>query len=230
VLPRLLEVVGSSVEFDEVSGVVLLGVRPYGLPKSSRFLKRSLDIFASSVMLVVLAPLLLWITIAIKLESRGPVLFRQTRIGRNGRGFVMLKFRTMVDGADAMKSDLHGLNETDGVFKISDDPRLTRVGRFLRRTSLDELPQLVNVLRGEMSLVGPRPLVPDEDERVEGWHRHRLNMTPGMTGMWQILGQSRVPLPEMVKMDYLYGANWSLWEDIKILLRTVPHTIGRRGL
>ena len=142
----------------------------------------------------------------------------------------MLKFRTMFDGAEAEKAALHEVNEADGLFKIADDPRITRVGRFLRRSSLDELPQLFNVLRGEMSLVGPRPLVPDEDERIEGWHRSRLEVTPGMTGLWQIFGSSRIPLHEMVKIDYLYGANWSLWLDVKILLRTVPYALGRRGL
>ena len=116
-----------------------------------------------------------------------------------------------------------------GLFKIADDPRVTRVGRFLRRTSLDELPQLVNVLRGEMSLVGPRPLVVDEDQRVQGWHRRRLHLMPGMTGVWQIAGSARVPLDEMVAMDYLYIVNWSLWSDVKILLRTIPHVLGRRG-
>jgi lipopolysaccharide/colanic/teichoic acid biosynthesis glycosyltransferase len=143
----------------------------------------------------------------------------------------MLKFRTMVDGADGMKESLRGRNEAkEGLFKIAADPRITRVGRMLRRSALDELPQLWNVVRGEMSLVGPRPLVVDEDRRVEGWHRRRLELMPGMTGPWQILGPARVPLREMVAIDYLYVANWTLWSDVKILLRTVPHVVGRRGL
>jgi lipopolysaccharide/colanic/teichoic acid biosynthesis glycosyltransferase len=142
----------------------------------------------------------------------------------------MLKFRTMVDGADALKQDRRKHNEADGLFKIADDPRITKVGRFLRRTSLDELPQLINVLKGEMSLVGPRPLVPDEDCQVEGLDRRRLHVKPGMTGLWQIFGSSRIPLNEMVKIDYLYGANWSLWLDVKILLRTIPYAISGRGL
>ncbi len=129
-----------------------------------------------------------------------------------------------------MKAQLRQHNEASGLFKIADDPRVTRVGRILRSTSLDELPQLINVLRGEMSLVGPRPLVVEEDSKVEGWHRRRLHLTPGMTGHWQILGSARIPLHEMVKIDYLYVANWSFWGDVKILLRTVPYMLRRGGM
>jgi lipopolysaccharide/colanic/teichoic acid biosynthesis glycosyltransferase len=142
----------------------------------------------------------------------------------------MLKFRSMVVGADAVKDALRALNEAEGgLFKIEGDPRVTRVGRVMRRTSLDELPQLLNVLRGEMSLVGPRPLVPDEDALIEGWQRRRLAVKPGMTGLWQIFGSARIPMQEMVKIDYLYGANWSIWLDMKILLRTIPYILGRNG-
>jgi exopolysaccharide biosynthesis polyprenyl glycosylphosphotransferase len=230
VLPRLFEVVGSSVHFDEIDGLMLLGVPQFGLSKSSLMVKRTVDVVGSLAGLIVLAPLLALCAAAIKLTSPGPVLFRQPRIGRDGVEFDMLKFRTMYDGADEEKSNLLELNELDGLFKMSNDPRVTRVGRILRRFSLDEFPQLVNVLRGQMSLVGPRPLVTDDDRRVEGLHRRRLDVPPGMTGPWQVLGHVRVPLNEMVKLDYLYGANWSLWLDLKILLRTVPHVIGRRGL
>ena len=230
VLPRLFEVVGSSVRFDEVDGLMLLGVPQWGLTKSSNVIKRSVDILASGLGLLVVAPLLATIAATVKLSSRGPVFFRQTRIGRDGEEFQMLKFRTMYDGADEDKEDLLAHNEADGLFKIADDPRLTDVGRVLRRFSLDELPQLLNVLRGDMSLVGPRPLVVDDDRRVEGWQRRRLDVPPGMTGIWQVLGSSRIPLHEMVKIDYLYGANWSLWLDVKILLRTIPHVVGRRGI
>jgi lipopolysaccharide/colanic/teichoic acid biosynthesis glycosyltransferase len=142
----------------------------------------------------------------------------------------MLKFRSMVADAEHLKDELRDRNETEGLFKIEDDPRITWVGRFLRRTSLDELPQLFNVLKGDMSLVGPRPLVPDEDAKIEGWERRRLAVKPGMTGLWQIFGSARIPMNEMVKIDYLYGANWSLWLDVKILFRTVPFVLARRGL
>jgi exopolysaccharide biosynthesis polyprenyl glycosylphosphotransferase len=229
-LPRVFEVVGSSVEFDDLGGVPVLGLRRFGLTRSSKLLKRTLDWVVGGGMVVALAPVMAVLALAIRLESRGPVLFRQTRVGKDGRRFQMLKFRTMVDGADALKAQLRDRNEADGLFKIADDPRVTRVGRFLRRTSLDELPQLLNVLRGEMSLVGPRPLVVEEDRKVEGWHRRRLHLEPGMTGQWQILGSARIPLDEMVKIDYLYVANWSLWGDVKILLRTVPYLLRARGM
>jgi exopolysaccharide biosynthesis polyprenyl glycosylphosphotransferase len=231
VLPRLLEVVGSSVEFDDLHGVTVMGVRRFDLTRSSAAFKRAFDLFGASLGLLAISPILLLIAIAIKLDSRGPVFFRQLRVGRHGQRFHMIKFRTMVDGADSMKDSLRHRNEAkEGLFKIAQDPRVTRVGRLLRKSALDELPQLFNVVKGEMSLVGPRPLVVEEDQRVEGWHRRRLELMPGMTGPWQILGPSRVPLKEMVAIDYLYVANWSLWTDVKILLRTVPHVLGRRGL
>jgi lipopolysaccharide/colanic/teichoic acid biosynthesis glycosyltransferase len=170
------------------------------------------------------------LALLIKLDSRGPVLFRQVRAGRDGRAFRILKFRSMVDDADAQKAGLRSLNEAEGLFKMSDDPRITRVGRFLRRTSLDELPQLFNVLRGDMSLVGPRPLVLDEDAKIVGWFRHRLRLQPGITGHWQVLGSARVPLDDMIRIDYLYVANWSLWGDVKLLMQTVPYVLARRGL
>jgi exopolysaccharide biosynthesis polyprenyl glycosylphosphotransferase len=229
VLPRLFEVIGSSVKFDDIHGLTLLGMNRDGLTKSSEILKRSMDVVGATVGLALISPLLFAIAAAIKLTSSGPVLFRQRRIGRDGAEFELLKFRTMVDGADTLKPTLFELNESDGFFKIADDPRVTKVGKFLRQTYLDELPQLINVLRGEMSLVGPRPLVPDEDVRIEGWQRNRLLLKPGMTGHWQIFGASRVPMREMVKIDYLYGANWSLWLDTKILLRTVPYVVRRSG-
>jgi exopolysaccharide biosynthesis polyprenyl glycosylphosphotransferase len=231
VLPRLLEVVGSSVEFDDLHGVTVMGVRRFDLTRSSARFKRVFDVIGASLGLLAVSPLLAFIAVAIKLDSRGPVFFRQLRVGRHGERFHMLKFRTMVPEAESMKESLRHRNEAmDGLFKIAEDPRVTRVGRWLRRTALDELPQLWNIVRGEMSLVGPRPLVIEEDQRIEGWHRRRLELMPGMTGPWQILGPARVPLREMVAIDYLYVANWSPWSDVKILMRTVPHVLGRRGL
>jgi exopolysaccharide biosynthesis polyprenyl glycosylphosphotransferase len=231
VLPRLFEAVGSAYEFDEVEGATLLGVKRHGLSRSSWLIKRTFDLIGASLLLLLLAPLMVLISLAIKFDSRGPVFFRQRRVGREDRIFEIFKFRTMTDGAHAQREALAHRNEAGGgLFKIEDDPRITRVGRFLRRTSLDELPQLLNVLNGDMSLVGPRPLVVEEDQLIEGHHRHRLLVPPGVTGLWQIFGSARIPLNEMVKIDYLYGANWSLWLDIKILLRTVPVALGQRGL
>jgi len=230
VLPRMLEVVGSSVEFDHLDGLTMLGVRRFGLSRSSRLLKRGFDLVGSSLVLAAAAPVMLAIALAIRLDDRGPIFFRQTRVGKEGERFQMIKFRSMVDDADRHKDALRHLNETVGLFKIENDPRITGVGRFLRRTSLDELPQLLNVWRGEMSLVGPRPLVEDEDAQVHGFDRHRLHLTPGMTGHWQILGSARIPMDEMVGIDYLYVANWSLWTDVKILLRTIPYVFASRGM
>jgi len=225
VLPRMLEVVGSAVEFEDLDGLTMLGVRPFGLSRSSRVLKRAFDLVATSVGLIAVAPILALTALAIRLDSKGPILYRQVRVGRDGRPFHIFKFRSMVADADEHKDTLRDLNEVgEGMFKITEDPRVTAVGRVLRRTSLDELPQLFNVLRGEMSLVGPRPLVTDEDAQVLGLDRSRLHLTPGMTGPWQVLG-SRVPMQEMVGIDYLYVASWSLWLDLKVLLRTARHVL-----
>ncbi|MEA2125991.1 MAG: hypothetical protein QOI80_2773 [Solirubrobacteraceae bacterium] len=231
ILPRMFEAVGTAVEFEQVDGMTMLGVRRFGLTRSSRAVKRAFDLLAVGVGLIATAPILALAALAVRLESRGPVIFRQTRIGRDGKPFEIWKFRSMVSDAEAAKAELVHLNEAGaGMFKVPDDPRVTKVGRILRRTSLDELPQLFNVLRGEMSLVGPRPLITEEDARVVGMHRARLHLTPGMTGPWQVLGNTRVPLEEMVGIDYLYVANWSLWMDVKILLRTVPHVLASRGM
>jgi lipopolysaccharide/colanic/teichoic acid biosynthesis glycosyltransferase len=160
------------------------------------------------------------------------VFFRQPREGRGGRQFRIVKFRTMVDGAEARRFELAQLNDMEGegpLFKIKEDPRVTRVGRVLRKWSIDELPQLWNVLRGEMSLVGPRPFVVHESEQITGWAGRRLETTPGITGLWQVLGRNDIPFDEMVKLDYIYVTNWSLWWDIKILVQTLPVVFARRG-
>lgn len=216
---------------DEVEGMSLLSVRGVVHTRSARRAKRAMDVAGATVALVLLAPLILMIALAVKLTSKGPLLFAQARVGRDHEQFQMLKFRTMVDGADALKQGLADLNEAQyPMFKIAADPRVTRVGQFLRRTSLDELPQLWNVLRGQMSLVGPRPLVPSEDAQVIGWHRARLHLSPGLTGPWQVMGRTEIPFQEMIKLDYRYLANWSLWNDVKLLLRTVPVVLRARGM
>jgi exopolysaccharide biosynthesis polyprenyl glycosylphosphotransferase len=229
VAPRMLEVVGASMALDDVDGIALLGVPPYALGRSSAFIKRSFDLVAGSILLLILSPLFAVVAVAIKLDSRGPVFFRQLRTGRDGRPFRMFKFRTMRTDAEEMKDELRDLNEAAGLFKIANDPRVTGVGGRLRKTSIDELVQLVDVVRGTMSLVGPRPLVTDEDRLFEGWERWRYHLRPGITGPWQILGSTRVPLEEMVKLDYLYCANWSLWGDVKILLRTISYLLRRES-
>jgi exopolysaccharide biosynthesis polyprenyl glycosylphosphotransferase len=231
VVPRLFEVIGPSAEVDQIEGMTLLGVPQLSLSRSSLFTKRCIDVLGAGLGLLALAPLMAMCALAVRLSSRGPVFFGQPRIGRSDTTFRMWKFRTMVEGADAMKADLAHLNEMVGgpMFKITADPRVTPVGRLLRAASLDELPQLWNVLRGEMSLVGPRPLVPFEDGHVTGWHRARLDLQPGLTGPWQVLGRNAISFEEMVKLDYLYVADWSLWNDVKLMLRTLPLLIFRRG-
>jgi exopolysaccharide biosynthesis polyprenyl glycosylphosphotransferase len=193
-------------------------------------LKRVVDVVLGFLMLVVTSPLFVIVPIVIKLTSRGPIFYRQIRCGLNGRKFMFRKFRSMVDGADELKSEIEHLNEAkDPIFKISEDPRVTAVGRFLRRTSIDELPQLYNVLRGEMSLVGPRPPLPHEVERYKPWQRRRLSMKPGLTCLWQVSGRSELGFEEWVSLDLKYIDNWSPWLDFQILLRTVPAVISGRG-
>jgi exopolysaccharide biosynthesis polyprenyl glycosylphosphotransferase len=230
VLPRLLELASATLTAEVVGGAAALDVRRLGLTRGERAIKRAFDIAGAAALLILTAPLAVVIVLAVWLTSPGPILFRQRRIGRDGREFTMWKFRSMVRDAEAHKHTLRSRNEAQGLFKIAEDPRVTRVGRILRRTSLDELPQLVNVLRGDMSLVGPRPLVPDEDSAIAGWHRRRLYMRAGMTGVWQVMGSARVPMTEMVELDNLYVLSWSPWLDLKILLRTLDVMVARRGM
>ena len=195
-----------------------------------RYGKRALDIMGAVFALVVTSPLLLLAAIAVKLESRGPVLYRSTRIGRGGRPLIFLKLRSMVDGAHQHRQRLTHLNEADGpVFKISNDPRVTRVGRFLRVSSIDEIPQFWNVLRGEMSLVGPRPPIPEEVAHYEPWQLRRLDVRPGITCLWQISGRSRIGFQEWMRLDLQYIKHQSFWLDLKILLRTIPAVLSREG-
>jgi len=194
------------------------------------FFKRLIDIVISASLLILSAPLFLVIAIAIKLDSEGPVFYVQERCGLNGRIFPMLKFRSMVVGADKMKEELRLFNEMSGpVFKMKDDPRVTRVGRWLRKTSLDELPQLINVLKGDMSLVGPRPPLPEEVKQYERWQMRRLSVKPGITCIWQISGRNEIDFDEWVRLDLYYIDHWSLSLDLKILIRTIPAVITGRG-
>ena len=229
ILPRFGDALGPSVEVDEIEGVTLLDLNPLVLPRSSRYIKRAMDVTGALVGLVLAALPMLVIALAIKVDSRGPVFFRQERIGRRERLFWLFKFRTMVPDAEQQAEALRGQSSDPHWLKLDHDPRITRVGRVLRVTSLDELPQLINVLRGEMSLVGPRPLIPVEDERVTGWSRTRLDLAPGITGLWQVLGRTSIPFDEMVKLDTLYVTNWSLWLDIKLVIRTFRIVFNRRG-
>lgn len=229
VLPQMFDVMGSSVEVDEVEGVTVLGLDPPVLSRSSRMLKRSMDLAGSVVALILSLPAFVLIAVAVKLDSRGSVFFRQDRIGKGGRSIRVYKFRTMVSDAEARREELLSLSEDPNWLKLAADPRITRVGQLLRKSSLDELPQLLNVVKGEMSLVGPRPLIRAESERVAEWGRVRLDLTPGITGLWQVLGRTSIPFEEMVKLDYLYVTNWSMWGDVRLLLRTLPAVWTQRG-
>lgn len=229
VLPQLFDLVGPSAELDEIEGLTVLTIHPPVLSRSSRMLKRGLDLVVSSLAFIFVAPLLAAIAFAVKLDSPGPALFRQTRIGKDGRRFTLLKFRTMTQDADAQTHRLMSASQDPDWLLIDDDPRITRLGRRLRRTSLDELPQLWNVLRGEMSLVGPRPLSETDDRSVLGWGRARLDLVPGLTGLWQVLGRTTIPFEEMVKLDTVYVTNWSLWGDVKLIARTLPVLLTGRG-
>lgn len=193
-------------------------------------LKRAFDILSSGIALWVLAPLLLTVALLIKLTSRGPVMFRQVRVGMHGRPFRMLKFRTMVENAEALKAQLAQQNEMDGpVFKMKRDPRITPIGRFLRKFSIDELPQLINVLRGDMSVVGPRPPVPNEVARYEPWQRRRLSVRPGLTCIWQVSGRNEISFEQWMYMDLQYIDNWSFSNDISLILKTFPVVLTGRG-
>ena len=192
--------------------------------------KRLLDLLAAAVALILLSPLLLLVAVAIRLDSPGPIFFTQERLGMNKRRFKLLKFRSMVIDAEERRAALETLNEMDGpVFKIANDPRITRVGRFLRRTSIDELPQLINVLKGDMSLVGPRPPLASEVDRYEWLDRKRISVMPGITCLWQISGRNEVSFEEWMDLDREYIEKWSLWLDVKILLKTIPVVLMGRG-
>ena len=232
IVPRLFEFLDGAQAVDQVGGVPLLSIGVPQLGRGSRAAKRALDVTVAAGLLVALAPALAVIALAIRLSSPGPVLFRQPRTGRSGELFELLKFRSMHADAEARKGELMLANaHADGLmFKIDRDPRITRVGRLLRKTSLDELPQLANVLAGQMSLVGPRPLIPQETANLdEDWHARRMDLRPGITGLWQISGRSDVTFRDMVRLDYQYVAGWSVARDLEILLATMPAVVGGRG-
>ncbi|HEX5988981.1 MAG TPA: sugar transferase [Solirubrobacterales bacterium] len=232
VVPRLFEFLDGVRALDQVGGLPLLSIGTPTLTSVSMAAKRALDVAGSLALLLAFSPLMLAIAIAIKVESRGPIFFRQPRAGRSRSSFRLIKFRSMYTDAEERKADLSEMNEADDgvMFKIREDPRVTKVGRFIRRYSLDELPQLFNVLVGEMSLVGPRPLIfPETDALEQEWHLRRLELRPGLTGPWQVYGRSQSPFQEMVRFDYQYVAGWSLARDIEILLATIPAVLSGRG-
>ncbi len=228
--PSTMEILIHRAEFVPGQSVPLFELGPPVFEGIDFALKRTFDIVGATLLLLLLSPLLLAITLAVRLTSRGPVLFRSMRRGIGQRPFACLKFRTMHSDAEERQADLEELNEASGaLFKIRDDPRLTPVGRILRRFSLDELPQLVNVLRGEMSLVGPRPLPERDYAMLEDWHRKRYLVLPGITGLWQVSGRSELDFDDLVHLDFIYLERWSLALDLTILLKTIPAVFSRRG-
>jgi len=228
--PKTTELLVQQGEYVPGQGMPLFELRPPVLTGAEWAVKRVFDIVVSVLVAVVGLPLWLLVALAIKLDSRGPVFYLDRRIGVGEREFAMFKFRTMVSGADRLQPELEEQNEAGGaLFKIRDDPRVTRVGAVLRRLSLDELPQVLNVLRGEMSLVGPRPLPLRDYRRLEDWHRQRYNVLPGITGLWQISGRSNLSFDDLVRLDFYYLESWSIWLDVSIIVKTIPAVLGRRG-
>lgn len=221
--------VNSEITLDRIGDAPLLTFTAAPLDDLRLLLKRFTDIVVSAIALVLLSPVFLFIAILIKLTSPGPVIFRQARCGLNGRRFTFYKFRSMVDNADRMKPQLEHLSERQIAFKLSRDPRVTPVGRWIRKFSLDELPQLYNVLRGDMSIVGPRPPIPDEVDRYERWQRRRLRMRPGLTCLWAVTGRDRIDFNTWMRLDISYIENWSLKLDWSIMLRTIPHVLAGKG-
>ncbi|UCC54874.1 MAG: sugar transferase [Anaerolineaceae bacterium] len=230
VVPDLLQMSLNRVEFINMSGIPMLGAREMRISRFGRILKRTMDLLFVIILGIPAALLTAVIAVAIKLDSPGPVIYSGVRVGRDGRLFDMFKFRSMVLGADMQKDALREWNEADGpIFKIKEDPRLTRVGRWLRRSSLDELPQLYNVLLGQMSVVGPRPPLPEEVAEYKPWQRQRLSVIGGITGLWQVSGRSNLTFDELCLLDIYYIENWSLSLDFRILLQTIPHALFGRG-
>ncbi len=228
VVPRMFEMLSWRSSLEEIDGIPLLHVAPASLSTSARMMKRALDIVVAGMALIILSPVVLATAIAIRLDSAGPIFFRQQRWGRRGEPFQIIKFRTMEVGAEHVRKDLAS-DSTGPLFKLKSDPRVTRVGAFLRKTSLDEVPQLFNVLRGQMSLVGPRPFIPDEAAQIVGSAARRYDVPPGMTGLWQISGRSDLNYDDLRHLDTVYVASWSLWWDLRILLQTPGAVLRRKG-
>jgi exopolysaccharide biosynthesis polyprenyl glycosylphosphotransferase len=230
VAPKTTELLVQRGEYVPGQGVPLFELRPPVFAGADWTIKRGFDLVMSSALILLGLPLWLLIALAIRLSSNGPVLFRDRRVGLHEREFGMIKFRTMHADAADRQADLEAENEAEGaLFKIRSDPRVTSIGSFLRRTSLDEVPNVLNVLRGEMSLVGPRPLPVRDYEQLEDWHRKRYLVLPGMTGLWQISGRSSLSFDDLVRLDFYYLDNWSIWLDITILAKTIPAVLARRG-
>ncbi|HZQ05550.1 MAG TPA: sugar transferase, partial [Anaerolineae bacterium] len=230
IVPDLFQLSLSRIAVDAVGGIPLIGVKEASISGSALALKRAMDVIFSVILFIILLIPMGIIALLIKLTSPGAIIFKQDRVGRGGRIFTAYKFRTMRVGADEEKETLWHLNEAQGpLFKIRNDPRRTTIGKWLRRTSMDELPQLWNVLRGDMSLVGPRPPLINEVAEYEDWHKRRLEVAPGMTGLWQISGRSELTFDEMVMLDLYYIENWSPWLDLEILLKTIPALLTTRG-
>jgi exopolysaccharide biosynthesis polyprenyl glycosylphosphotransferase len=230
VAPSTMEILVHRAEFLPGETVPLFELKPPVFEGIDFALKRTFDVVAATVLLALLSPLLLAIMIAVRISSRGPIVYRSVRPGIGQMPFNCLKFRTMYIDAHERQLELEELNEASGaLFKIRNDPRMTPIGRVLRRFSLDELPQLVNVLRGEMSLVGPRPLPERDYERLQEWHRKRYLVLPGITGLWQVSGRSDLDFDDLVRLDFLYLERWSLALDLTILLKTIPAIFTRRG-
>jgi len=230
VVPDLFQLSLSRVDFDDMGGIPLMGLKETAIPRAGRLIKRILDVALALVVLGLFSPVLGIIALLIRLDSPGPAVFSQRRVGEDGRPFDILKFRSMRVGAEEQQAQLLDLNQASGpVFKIKADPRITRMGRILRRSSLDELPQFLNVLRGEMSVVGPRPGLPSEVAQYQAWQRQRLEVPPGITGLWQVSGRSDLSFDEMCLLDVFYIENWSLGLDLTIMLRTIPHVVFADG-
>lgn len=230
VVPDLLQMSLNRVEFINMSGIPMLSTREVHISRLGQFMKRSMDLTVTVLLSIPVLIASAVIALAIKADSDGPILYSGVRVGQNGKLFRMVKFRSMVVGAEDQKVSLREKNEADGpIFKIKDDPRLTKVGRWLRRTSLDELPQFYNVFLGQMSLVGPRPPLPEEVEEYKPWQRQRLTVIGGITGLWQVSGRSDLTFDELCLLDIYYIENWSLALDIRILLRTIPYSVFGRG-